>query len=157
MPNLLSLPVLVPALLLALLGVLARVWHPPAPSGRPLRGLEPEAPEAEPDDLALEPDETPLAESLLDDSRVVEPAEIILVWQHGAAEPQEYAVRVDTVSRDQLVFEGLARRPGETEGERRLFHTMDMPYEHLVSARTEGGKAIPDMRSWLAGLPEVTP
>lgn len=147
--RLIALPVLVPALLLLLLVLAALYWHPAAPGQRrPAPEPEPELEEEFPD-TAAGPAEEPIQ-----DSQAVIASDIVLVWRHGVRET-EFAVTVDRVSCDHLAFEGLAHRAGEAETERRLFHTLDLPHECLVSARTPAGQPIGDMRAWLASLRPV--
>jgi len=146
MAGVLALPVVVPAILLVLLLFAAAYWHPQPTGPREVAEPEPEPPD-EPLLVADGPAEEPIQ-----DSRAVVPTDLVLVWRHGLRET-EFVVAVDTVSCDHLAFEGYASRAGETARERRLFHTMDLPHECLVAARTPAGQPITDMRDWLAALP----
>jgi len=104
------------------------------------------------------PHPLPPVEAPLVDSRVVTPTEVVVVWRAVSLDVEEYTVRIDTVSRDQLVFGGLARSAqaaGDARYERRLFHTMVLPNESILSLRTRAGAPINNVRAWLRELPDA--
>jgi hypothetical protein len=95
----------------------------------------------------------------LQDSRLVVPTEVVVLWRSVSRDVEEFTVRIDTVSHDQLVFGGLvhnnrAPQPGGAL-ERRLFHTMVLPDESMLSIRTRTGTPIKNVRAWLRGLPDA--
>jgi len=100
----------------------------------------------------------PPAEMPLQDSRIVAPTEVVVLWRAVSRDVEEYSVRIDTVSHDQLVFGGLvhnARAPQAGALERRLFHTMVLPDESMLSIRTRAGTPIKNVRAWLRSLPDA--
>ncbi len=102
----------------------------------------------------------PPVEMPLQDSRIVTPTEVVVLWRAVSRDVEEYTVRIDTVSQDQLVFGGLVHNartnaPGSAL-ERRLFHTMVLPDESMLSIRTRNGTPIKNVRAWLRSLPDAT-
>ncbi len=101
----------------------------------------------------------PPADMPLLDSRVVAPTEVVVLWRAVSRDVEEYTVRIDTVSHDQLVFGGLVHnsRTASPNGalERRLFHTMVLPDESMLSIRTRSGTPIKNVRAWLRSLPDA--
>ncbi len=101
----------------------------------------------------------PPQEMPLQDSRLVVPTEVIVLWRSVSRDVEEFTVRIDTVSHDQLVFGGLVhnnRAPqAENALERRLFHTMVLPDESMLSIRTRNGTPIKNVRAWLRSLPDA--
>ena len=115
------------------------------PTGRDVDGGAP----------AAGPFPLPVSEQPIQDSRLVAPTEVVVVWRTVSQAVEEFAVRIDTVSRDQLVFGGLARNsqmPVENARlERRLFHTMVLPNESMLSIRTRAGSPHPQRARLAAG------
>jgi hypothetical protein len=95
----------------------------------------------------------------LQDSRIVVPTEVVVLWRAVSRDVEEYTVRIDTVSNDQLVFGGLVHNPKVTTPgaklERRLFHTMVLPDESMLSIRMRNGTPIKNVRAWLRSLPDA--
>ncbi len=95
----------------------------------------------------------------LQDSRIVAPTEVVVLWRAVSRDVEEYTVRIDTVSHDQLVFGGVVHNPRMTPAagglERRLFHTMVLPDESMLSIRTRSGTPIKNVRAWLRSLPDA--
>jgi len=101
---------------------------------------------------APEPPEDPL---LIEDARAVVATPMTLIWSRLGSLPERYEVRVDTVSGDALVFGGETRRlgAGAQAAGRQLFHTLDLPQEHLLAAHDATDAPIADVRAWLGALP----